>query len=162
MSRAGSSPVRPRWEKRRLDLAKPPPQRPIRQSHQPDRVGSFYDEQDAMTDDDALRHQTAEQQFRSLLARADALEDAGNRPLAAQLRTDAVALQQAELQRQHAIVETRTELEMLQGKLNRLIERHPSAFTLEELARVSVPARPLIERLAQLKGRAAILERSAA
>jgi hypothetical protein len=114
-----------------------------------------------MNDNDATR-QTAEQQFRALLARADAIEDAGNLPLAAQLRTDAVALQQAERQRQHAITATRAEIEQLQDTLNTFIERYPSAFTLEELARQSVPARPLIERLTQLKGRLAILERSAA
>jgi|SRR5690348_2907802 hypothetical protein len=114
-----------------------------------------------MTHDDVPR-QTAEQEFRDLVARVDAFEDAGDLPLAAQLRIDAVALQQAERQHQHAIVETRDALELVQRKLNLLIARHSSAVTLDELARHPVPARPLIERLTQLKGRLAILERSGA
>jgi hypothetical protein len=101
-------------------------------------------------------------QYRPLHSLADEAVQAGDHALAAELRTEATAWSHAAAQRERAIEDARAELHDIQNALNTLIERYPSAFTLEELARQSVPARPLIERLTQLKGRLAILERSAA
>jgi hypothetical protein len=105
---------------------------------------------------------TAAEQIQALTSDADQLDAAGRVRQAAEVRKSVYALRQAETQRLRALAETQDEIAAVTRQLRDMSTHYPSATTLEELARIAVPARPLIERLAQLKGRAAILERSAA
>jgi uncharacterized coiled-coil DUF342 family protein len=101
-------------------------------------------------------------QYRELHNLADEAEDAGDLAAAAELRAEATALSHAEAQRLQALDDTYAEIQDLTQRLQALSAAHSAATTLEELARLSVPARPMIERLRHLQGRVAILERSAA
>ena len=114
-----------------------------------------------MTEDKPVPR-TAAQQIRELTDDADRLDAEGRPGVADVLRKSVAALTHAESQRLRALAETLDEIADVTRRLRDIGAEHPSATTLEELARESVPARPLIERLGQLKGRAAILERSAA